>query len=167
MVFFQPKRFSFVGRGRKKRREKSLGLSCESKSVGKSMGPSGRGRGSFVEIGPKTHCYRRVLLYDTCRIPQSFDCLLACIVQHKVQAYAATTSGCPRPNLGTEDRPLRLHYIPVHTCTMCAHAETEVIAVSCWPILTCIHVLIQRERDKKKIESNETDNHRERERQSS
>ncbi len=134
MVFFQPKRFSFVGRGRKKRREKSLGLSCESKSVGKSMGPSGSRRGSFVEIGSKTHCYRRVLLCDTCRIPPSSDCLPACIVLHKVRAYAAATSGRPRPNLGTEDRPLRLHYILAHACTMCAHAETGVIAVSCHPV---------------------------------
>lgn len=81
----------------KKRREKSLGLSCESKSVGKSMGPSGSGRGSFVDIGSKTHCYRRVLLCDTCRIPPT-ACLLA-LFHTKVRAYAAATSGRSRPNL--------------------------------------------------------------------
>ncbi|CAB1426986.1 unnamed protein product [Pleuronectes platessa] len=70
-------------RREKKRREKSLGLSWGSKSVGKSMGPSGSGRGSFVEIGSKTHCYRRVLLCDTCRIPPSSHCLPARIVRHK------------------------------------------------------------------------------------
>lgn len=36
--------FCREGGKKKKRREKSLGLSCESKSVGKSMGPSGKGR---------------------------------------------------------------------------------------------------------------------------
>ncbi|CAJ1048570.1 unnamed protein product, partial [Xyrichtys novacula] len=63
------------------------------------MGPSGSRRGSFVEIGSKTHCYRRVLLRDTCRIPPSSRCLPARIVLHKVWAYATTTSARPRPNL--------------------------------------------------------------------
>lgn len=65
------------------------------------MGPSGRGRGSFGEIGPETRCYRRVLLRDTCRIPPSPP---ARIVLHKVRAYAATTS--PQPV--SAGRPLRL-----------------------------------------------------------
>lgn len=65
------------------------------------MGPSGRGRGSFGEIGPETRCYRRVLLHDTCRIPPSPP---ARIVLHKVRAYAAATS--PQP--ASAGRPLRL-----------------------------------------------------------
>lgn len=53
--------------------EKSLGLSSESKSVGESRGPSGSRRAGFVGICSKTHCYRRVLLRNTCRIPSSSD----------------------------------------------------------------------------------------------
>lgn len=43
-------------------------------SAGKSVVPSGSGGGSFVDIRSKAHCYRRVLLRDTCRIPLSSDC---------------------------------------------------------------------------------------------
>lgn len=66
------------------------------------MGPSGRGRGSFGEIGPETRCYRRVLLRDTCRIPPSPP---ARIVLHKVRAYAAAATS-PQP--ASAARPLRL-----------------------------------------------------------
>lgn len=48
-----------------------------------------------MDIRSKAHCYRRVLLRDTCRIPLSSDCLPARIVVHKGWAYATTPSGHP------------------------------------------------------------------------
>lgn len=112
------------------------------------MGPSGSGRGSFVEIGSKTHCYRRVLLCDTCRIPPSSDCSPACIVLHSAGAYATTTCGRPRPELQTYNMVFKLHYIPIaqtHNVCICRD-RCHTVAASCQLSLTGIKVLIQREK---------------------
>lgn len=83
--------------------EKSPGLSSESKSVGKSMGPSGSRRGGFVGIWSKTHCYRRVLLRNTCRTPPSSDASASahCPTQDKSVYLCHLCPSSPRPRLAS------------------------------------------------------------------
>lgn len=127
--------------------------------MGKSMGPSGMGRDSFVEIGPKTRRYRRVLLSDTCRIPWSFH-LLPRIVRHIEDAHASTTSARPRRNLGTEDRPLGLHHAPHTRAFTCrGRSQSSILSAD-----INIHKCIDTKRGMEK--TCRQDNHRRREQQS-
>jgi len=132
---------------------------------GKAWVHLAKGGGSFVALGSKTHCYRRVLLCNTCRIPPSSDCLPARIVLHKVRGIRPPqTSGSPSPRIpGTEDRPLRLHYTPAHThtCThTCVRAERAKVHQHPGILSAVINMQkwIEGEVEKRRMKQTDTDN---------
>lgn len=74
---------------------KSLGLSSESKSVGKSMGPSGSRRGGFVGLsGPRHTATEGSFSATPAEHLRALTPMLARVVQHNVRAWTSAIS-CP------------------------------------------------------------------------